>query len=383
VSAAHWVVLGCPYDVSVPGGVQGQVLGIAAALRGRGHLVTVVAPDGAEPRWAHWDEPPAGGPDALDRTLGLGPNTPIRANGSVAPLSLSPRSAWHLRRFVATHRPDVVHLHEPLAPVVGWGALRQQGAPLVGTFHRSGTPRAAAALRPFARWALSRMDVRCAVSQAAAATAQALCGGTYDVLFNGVDLVRFAGAEPWPTDGPTIAFVGRAEERKGLAVLLEAFAGMDEGEATLWICSDGPERASLEARHPGTRQRHWLGRCDDAEVARRLRGAHVLCAPSLFGESFGMVVLEGMAARCAVVASGIAGYEEAAGGHARLVAPGDAGALRTALRAALGQATSGAAQGALDAAFSHAARWSMDELARCYEERYELAERSGGRAPGG
>jgi phosphatidyl-myo-inositol alpha-mannosyltransferase len=376
MSVAHWVLLGCPYSLSVPGGVQGQVVALAAALRARGHLVTVVAPDDDAAPWSGWSDPPVGGPGDLDCTLSLGPSTGVRANGSIAPVSLSPTAALHVRRFLHTHRPDVVHLHEPLAPLAGFGVLHQRVAPLVGTFHRSGTPRGAGALRPLASWALGRMTVRCAVSQAAADTAAALCGGSYDILFNGVDLARYDEATPWPVEGPTVLFVGRAEERKGLAVLLEAFCGLQE-PATLWICSDGPQRLALEARYPESDRVRWLGRLDDATLARRLAGAHIACAPSISGESFGLVVLEALAARCALVATSLPGYVEAAGGHGRLVPPGDAVALRAALRGALADlatATGSAAPGALEAAHAHAAARSLDALAARYEDAYARAE---------
>ncbi len=368
----------CPYSLSRPGGVQGQALGLARALRRRGHTVTVLAPVGGRRGATDGGSPPGGA------TVGIGRPVGLRSNGSVAPVTLSPAAAWRVARF-ARHHADVVHLHEPLAPVAGYGCLAGAGVPVVGTFHRSGGSAWYRALRPVAGWAAGRLVVRCAVSEAARATAEAALGRPCEVLFNGVEVDRFAGAAPAPTGGtPTVLFLGRHEERKGLGVLLAAFDQVP-GPATLWVAGDGPATAALRARFPETPARQWLGVLTDDEVAARLAGADVLCAPSLGGESFGMVLLEGMAAGCAVVASDIDGYREAARGHAALVPPGDAPALAAALRQALADAAAGtgaATDEARRAAADHAGRWSMDRLAACYESRYLDATAPGGARPG-
>ena len=107
------------------------------------------------------------------------------------------------------------------------------------------------------------------------------------MLFNGVEVERFTSAVPTPTDRPTVFFLGRHEQRKGLDVLLEAFERVPE-PATLWVAGQGPMTESLRRRYPGSGRIAWLGRLDDGEVAARLVGAHVLCAPSRHGESFGI-----------------------------------------------------------------------------------------------
>ncbi|HVX22457.1 MAG TPA: glycosyltransferase family 4 protein [Acidimicrobiales bacterium] len=354
------VAMVCPYSLSRPGGVQGQVQGLARALRDLGHQVAVVAPDDR-------GRPGPAGPDAYR----IGRPAAVRSNGSVAPVSLSPLAPVRARQFARRYRADVVHLHEPLAPLAGYGCLVAGPAPVVGTYHRSGDSRAYELLGPLARWANARMAVRCAVSEAAADTARVALGGDYEVLFNGVEVERFAGARPWPTEGPTVLFLGRHEQRKGLAVLLDAFTSVP-GPAVLWVAGDGPETAALRGRHPASDRVRWLGVLDDAEVASRLAGAQVLCAPSLGGESFGMVLLEGMAAGCTVVASDIAGYRAAAGGHAVLVPPGEPAALGTALAAALADTGPGA-DAARRAALGHAEQWSMGHLATRYVAVYERA----------
>jgi phosphatidylinositol alpha-mannosyltransferase len=158
-------------------------------------------------------------------------------------------------------------------------------------------------------------------------------------------------------------------------VLLDAFATV-ERPAVLWVAGDGPATEVQRRRHPESDRVRWLGVLSDDEVAARLAGADVLCAPSLHGESFGMVLLEGMAAGCAVVASDIEGYRMAAGGHAILVPPGDKAALSGALGSALADAVEGtgpSAPEARKAAIEHARNWSMESLAERYLEVYERA----------
>jgi phosphatidylinositol alpha-mannosyltransferase len=364
------VAMVCPYSLARPGGVQGQARGLARALRAQGHAVVVLAPD---------DRPEAGRGDP--DTIAVGRSVGVRANGSVAPVCLSPVAAWRTRRLLAAGGFDVVHLHEPFAPLVGYGCLLGPPAALVATFHRAGASPGYQALRPLAQRVAGRLDVTCAVSDAARQTAEAALGIKSEVLFNGIELDRFSGST---TSGHTVLFVGRHEERKGLAILLNAFEAVDE-PAELWVAGDGPETEALRRRFPDSARRRWLGILSDAALADRLARADVLCAPSLGGESFGVVLLEAMAARCAVVASDLPGYAAAAAGHAELVAPGDAGALARGLRTALRGAAGGSERSsptALAAAAAHAAQWSMEGLAAAYDERYRLAVHRHRRPPG-
>ncbi len=352
------VAMVSPYDLGVPGGVQGQVRGLARALRGLGHEVVVLSP---------------GPPGRSDGEVTLGRSLGVRANGSVAPLALSPLAAVRAARALDSVRPDVVHLHEPLAPLINYGCLLRTRAPVVGTFHRNGSSALYRVLRPAVRLVSRRLAARCAVSESARDNVARFAGGEFEVLFNGVDLDSYAGATPARADKPSVVFVGRHERRKGLAVLLEAFERRTR-PAELWVIGEGPATAELRRRHPASDSLHWLGAVDDAEKATRLAAARVLVAPSLGGESFGVVLLEAMAARCSVIASDIEGYREAAGGHARLVAPGDPAALASALDEALAEAELGtgrASPGALNAALAHAQGWSMERLAGRYVEIYE------------
>jgi phosphatidylinositol alpha-mannosyltransferase len=362
-----------PYDLSAHGGVQGQVLGLSAAMRDLGHEVVVVAPGR---RGTSED----GGTVRVGRSVG------VRANGSVAPESISPGAAFRAARIVRTRDIDVVHLHEPLAPAINYGCLIAARQPMVGTFHRNGTTALYQLFGPLARWAAGRLAVRCAVSESARDNAASSLGGDYVVLFNGIDVDAFSTDMPTPTAAPTALFLGRHEPRKGLEVLLEAWESVAP-PAVLWIGGVGPATAELRRRYPPSTTRHWLGAISDEEKVARMAGANVFCAPSIGGESFGIVLLEAMAAGCAIVTSDIEGYRDAAAGHARLVKPADPAALAEALEGALSDAAAGRGLSSPEAAASArqwADRWSMAKLAGQYLEIYErvLAERRGPAASG-
>jgi phosphatidylinositol alpha-mannosyltransferase len=348
----------CPYSLTIPGGVQGQVLGLARTLREQGHDTRVLAP---------CDGPP---PDGAVTPLGA--SIPFASNGSVAPLALDVPCALRTVRALRDEAFDVVHLHEPLCPGPTLTALLAADAPLVGTFHRAGASRSYRAFSPLARRFVERLAVRVVVSEDACRTARDAHPGPYEQLFNGIDVERFAKAASYPTDGPTVFFVGRHEPRKGLAVLLDALAHLP-ADLRLWVAGEGPQTADLKARTATDPRVEWLGRIDDAEVAARLRGADVFCAPSLHGESFGVVLLEAMAAGTPIVAGDLAGYRNVArpDEHAVLVAPGDAEALAVGIRRVLGDGRLAARMVA--AGEIRAAEFSMERLAARYVELYEAA----------
>jgi len=217
------------------------------------------------------------------------------------------------------------------------------------------------------RWVCNRLDWRGAVSTEAAELARRHLGGTYEVLFNGVPVERFRQTKPHPTEGPTIFFVGRHEPRKGLAVLLAAMRKLPP-DVVLWVGGEGPRTETLRRRTADDHRVRWLGRLSEDEKISRLRGADVFCAPSLHGESFGVVLLEAMAAETAIVATDIPGYTRVArqGVEASLVPPGDAERLAAALRSLLATPGDLVARG-----IQRAEQFSMDRLAERYAAVYE------------
>ena len=301
------VGLVCPYSWSVPGGVQAHVAGLAAALRELGIEVDVLAPaDGA-----------------VDGVLPLGRSVPIPSNGSVQRVALSPAAVARTARLVRGRGYDVVHVHEPFLPAACLTAVVAARAPVVATAHMY--RRALlwyAVFAPVVRLVVRRVDALLAVSPAAAEYVRRGTGRDAEVIPNGIDHATLSSLDTGGRRGGRILFVGRDEPRKGLDVLLEAF-GRLPGEPQLVLV--GPARAQ------GKRV-HALGRLSDDELRHELARADVLAAPSLGGESFGIVLLEAMAAGLPAVASAIPGYREVLPAEAgRLVPPGDAQALTRAL----------------------------------------------------
>jgi len=352
------VGLVCPYSLTIPGGVQGQVLGLARSLRAMGHEARVLGPcDGP---------PPDGG------VTPLGNSIPTAANGSMVPLAPDLPAQLRFIRAVRDEEFDVLHLHEPMGPGACMTACVLRPAPLVGTFHAAGVSAAYRWAGAPLRWLAGRLDIRCVVSDDARELAQTHLGGEYVELFNGIELEPFAKATPTPTRRPTILFLGRHEERKGLGVLLEAMASLPS-DIHLWVAGQGPETEALKRRTAGDSRVEWLGPIDDDEKASRMRGADVYCAPSLHGESFGVVLLEAMAASVPIVASDLSGYRKVArpDREGLIVPPGDARALAAALGRVLSDRTTAARLSTAGDARAH--EFSMDHLAERYVDLYRQA----------
>jgi phosphatidylinositol alpha-mannosyltransferase len=317
------VALVCPYAWDKVGGVQSHVRGLSKALRARGHEVTVVAP--------HARRVPA-----EEGVVLVGRAVSIPANGSVAPLSFGPLAAAGVRRALSAIEPDVCHLHEPLIPSLSLLALWASRAPCVGTFHASSEGSLGyRAGRVVLERAVRRLAVRTAVSDAARHLVARYFPGDYALTPNGVDTSAFRPTGTEKQDR-TVLFLSRIERRKGLEVLIQAMARMRDVGARLVVAGDGPEaRASRALAQRLQVEAEWLGVVSDQEKAELFGTAGVYCAPGLGGESFGIVLAEAMAAGAAVVCSDLPGFRAVAGGAARLVPPGDAGALAGALRAVL------------------------------------------------
>jgi phosphatidylinositol alpha-mannosyltransferase len=347
------VALVCPYSWSVPGGVQTHVAGLAAALRERGVDADVLAPADA----------PA------DGVVVLGRSVPIPSNGSVQRVALGPAAIRRTAGAVRRGGYDVVHLHEPMLPAVGLTAIAAARVPLVATFHMFREELLwYRVFRPLVRAAARRLAARIAVSEAARSYAARTLPGNYAVIPNGIDYAALASLSA-ARSGRTILFVGRPEPRKGLSVLLDAFRRLDGTAELVLVGPSGSYGRGVRA----------LGRVDDAELRQRLAEADLLCAPSLRGESFGLVLVEAMAAGLPVVASRIPGYVDVVGEEAaRLVPPGDSGALAAALSDLLSDDELRRRLG--EAGRREAARFEWPRVAEQVHGLYERVCRPPGRA---
>jgi phosphatidylinositol alpha-mannosyltransferase len=287
----------------------------------------------------------------------------------MAAIAPDPSASLRTLRALRDENFDVLHIHEPFAPGPSLTATVVGNSPMVGTFHRSGGSGWVRAAAPLARWAASHLAVRAGVSDEAIQTASEVLPGDFELVWNGIDVDRYESADPWPADGPTVFFVGRHESRKGLAVLVEAM-GLLGSDVHLWVGGHGPDSDRLRRATAGDPRVEWLGWLGEAEKASRIRGAQVLCAPSLHGESFGVVLLEGLAAATPVVATDLPGYRNVArpGVEARMVPPGDAAALAKAIEAALDETVETAAM--VERGRQRARSFSMDVLAGHYLEMY-------------
>lgn len=308
-----------------------HVEALAEEFLGRGHDVRVLAPvdpPGRVSRVLHRAQ--AERRELPDYLMPLGRTAGFGANGSVSNLAPFPAGGVVApRRLVREGEFDVLHVHEPLVPLVGWNATLGARDPVVGTFHAYSTKAlpnyVANALG--ARRVFNRLSARIAVSEAAAWTGRRWFGGEYTIVPNGVD-VDAAPTGPSPTGGDlSILFVGRPEERKGLPILLTAFNALVE-HVPCRLTVIGAEREDVLRYVADPDLLRWIdvrGRVSGESLWAELHRADVLCAPSLSGESFGMVLTEAFAAGTPVIASAIAGYSDVVsdGVDGLLVPPGD------------------------------------------------------------
>ena len=382
------VALVSPYSHGYPGGVARHVEALAGELLARGHEVRLLAPHDPDDRLArllHRGLRPQrrSVPDYL---VPLGRTVAIGANGARSNLGLTLDGVVRLSRELRRGRFDVVHVHEPNAPLASWCAVELARAPLVGTFHAHSTSRTvnlAAANVVGGRRLYNKLGVRIAVSEAARWTAERFYGGRYRVVPNGVDLAAAPPtAEPRAAAGSLrVLYLGRAEERKGLPVLLSAFAELRATGVDAHLTVAGADPRAVRKKLADLEAIELSGPVSEHEKWGLLGDADVLCAPSLRGESFGMVLIEALAAGTPVVCSDIAGYRELVGdGREGAVVPaGCPQALAAALR---GMAGDPGRRGRIaQAARARAERFAWprvaDEVIAAYGDAISLPEPEG------
>ena len=359
------IALACPYAWDDPGGVQVHVRELGEHLRERGHDVMGVAPSRREPaqRWV----------------VRVGAPLAVPYNASTAPISPWPSTRRRVLQALRGFGPEVIHAHEPFTPSASMFAALSGLAPVVATFH-SGADRSRLfdIAAPLLRRLDGRLAVRIAVSERGAAFIRRRLGGTLRVIPNGADVARFEKADPADLGpgGPKVLFVGRLHERKGFPTAVAAFGilAAARDDVRLIVAGDGEDRSAVDRllTSDARRRVRMLGAVPNENLPPYHAACDVFVASSIGGESFGIVLVEAMAAGLPVVASDIPGYREvvADGIDGLLVPPRDPAALAAAVGRVLDEAGLGARLG--EAARSRARRfdWSIvtDELEEAYRD---------------
>jgi phosphatidyl-myo-inositol alpha-mannosyltransferase len=323
-----------PYDFAYPGGVTSHVAHLAEQFRGRGYEVHIIAPSSDD------ETEPVREPN-LHR---IGRVVSIPANGSVARITLSLRSYLQAKRLLQEEQFDLIHLHEPMMPALPLTVLRHSQAVNVGTFHAfRNTPLTYFYGKPILRPFFRKLHGHIAVSNVAREFVGEYFPADYRIIPNGIDFERFHRRYPplelADDDRPTVLFVGRLEKRKGLRFLLRAWPHVlqRQPEARLIVVGRG---RPLEGYRRFAARQGWspsdvvfAGYVPDEDLPRYYQAADVFCAPNTGQESFGIVLLEAMAAGVPIVAADIAGYRDVVT-HEReglLVETKNAGALADAI----------------------------------------------------
>ncbi|WP_375503439.1 glycosyltransferase family 4 protein [uncultured Jatrophihabitans sp.] len=326
----------CPYSWDIPGGVQTHVRDLAEKLISLGHTVSVLAPGDDNI------------PDVPPYVVVAGKAVSIPYNGSVARLQFGLVSASRVRRWLRDGAFDVVHVHEPAPPSLSLLTCALHEGPLVATFHMA-TARSRflsmfdSVLQPF----LERITGKIAVSPAARKVIVEHLGGDAVVIPNGVAVEHFDSARPlpgYPRPGGTIGFIGRYDEtRKGMDTLVGALELLapDHPELQVLVAGRGDSDDFRNELPAHLRDRFvLLGQVSETEKAQMLASIDVYCAPNTGSESFGVILLEAMAARRPVVASDLPAFRRVLdqGRAGRLFPAGDPVALADALREVLADA---------------------------------------------
>ena len=378
------IALVTPYSWTYQGGVNRHIQSLAEEFISRGHYVRVIAPFDPPDRFSKiLHRAPADPVELPDYLIPAGRTVGIGSNGSISNIPVFPESIRATRRAIEEGNFDVVHLHEPSTPLNGWDTCLSSDTPVVGTFHAYATKPVPHRLAAFAgaRRVFNRLSARIAVSEAAAWTGRRWYGGNYTIIPNGVDVEAAPRAPKPESDHLRVVFVGRPDERKGLPVLLRAFEGLVEHEVPSRLGIVGADAGDVRRLISHTDIEGHLdlhGRVSGPDLWKHLHEADLLCAPSLSGESFGMVLTEAFAAGTPVIASEIAGYRDVVSdGHdGVLVPPADPQRLAEELQRAYQEPARLARMGIAARESSLRFAWSnvADRVTEVYERAVEVPE---------
>jgi len=355
-----------PYVYPVPGGVNEHVRFLYDNLRMRGHDVRILTSSHGLQRSSEGD------------VIRIGKGFSVPSNGSVGTITLSPRYVSQVQKVLDREHFDLLHFHEPFVPFLSLLVLRQSSSVNIATFHAYAgfSPAMELGKRTLSSYA-DRLHGRIAVSAAARHFADRFFPGDFKVIPNGVDVGRYQRAVPisrWQDGRPNILFVGRLEDRKGLPYLLKAFRLIRKSgiECRLLVVGSGPQERE-DRRYVMTRglqSVEFLGRVSDAEKAQLFKTADVFVSPATGRESFGIVLLEAMAAGTPIVCSDIHGYKGVVqrGRQALLVEPRDAKGMAAAISELLADPALRARMGA--AGQERAEQFSWEKVTAKVESYY-------------
>lgn len=362
-----------PYDYPYAGGVQEHIRHLSEHFQAMGHQVQILAASSAD------EDELQGNIIKVSETI-----VPVPFSGSVVRISISPRVYWRVKKILEEAQFDVIHLHEPIVPLLPLVVLRHAKAVTVGTFHAYRDSHAVyewtkPAIQPF----IDRLDGKIVVSEAAHSTVARYFPGEYVIIPNGVEVELFANEKLTPVpefddDRPNILFVGRLDKRKGFKYLLQAFRFIKAAVPAARLLVVGKyEEEDIEpfvwyVQHHELRDVHFIGYVPNEELPRYYRTADVCCVPSTGFESFGIVLLEAMASGTPVVASNIPGYREVLtdGQEGRLVPPGNVDELASAAIALLNDPDLRRQMGQAGQATAHKYRW--ETIAQRVLDYYDL-----------
>ncbi len=310
------VGLVCPYNMFRGGGVQECVLALKDGIIARGHEANIITP---QPRGFKAEK--------TDGILLIGKAQSIRASRTYADISVSVDIA-KLEDLLEREKFDIIHFHEPWVPIVSRQILSRSDAIHIATFHAAMSERRTSrtvekVITPYTKSIFKYLDVMTAVSPTATNYVSTLTNRRLKIVPNGIDLSKYTEApQSKPKKTKTILYIGRLEKRKGLKYLLSAFdrISTEDHSYKLIIAGDGPDRTKLETlvERESIRNVSFLGYIDEKKKLSLLKEADVFCSPALYGESFGIVLLEAMASGCVTVAGNNSGYESVMQGRGQL-----------------------------------------------------------------